>query len=118
MAFRMRGKDGTVLYAGGTIMNADGRSESLSAGEVEFSPLREWPSPRTGTVYPVAMRVRAKDAAWRIEPLFEDQELDSRASTATIYWEGAVRVLREGGAPLPVGKGYLELTGYWRPMRL
>ena len=63
------------------------------------------------------MRVRARDAVWAVEPLFDDQELDSRSSTATIYWEGAVRVSRVG-ASKPVGKGYLELTGYWRPMRL
>ena len=61
------------------------------------------------------MRVRAGKAAWRIEPLFDDQELDSR--TATIYWEGEVRLVPEQGAT-PPGKGYLELTGYWRPMRL
>ena len=63
------------------------------------------------------MRVRAGKAAWRIEPLFDDQELDSRSSTATSYWEGEVRLVPEQGAT-PPGKGYLELTGYWRPMRL
>ena len=37
------------------------------------------------------------------------------ASTGTIYWEGAVRAYEGGKA---VGKGYLELTGYWKPMKL
>jgi predicted secreted hydrolase len=50
-----------------------------------------------------------------LKPLMDDQELDSRASTGTIYWEGAVRALRGASE---VGKGYLELTGYWRPMKL
>ena len=118
MAFRMRGKDGGVLYAGGTLMRADGQAEALAPGDIEFSALRQWRSPRTGTAYPVAMRVRTKDTAWRIEPLFDDQELDSRSSTATIYWEGAVRAFREGAGAAPAGSGYLELTGYWRPMRL
>ena len=117
MAFRMRGKDGSVLYAGGTLMRPDGGSDPLGPQDVEFSALRQWRSPRTGTAYPVSMRVRARDAVWRVEPLFDDQELDSRSSTATIYWEGAVRVSQDGGSK-PVGKGYLELTGYWRPMRL
>jgi predicted secreted hydrolase len=45
----------------------------------------------------------------------DDQELDSRASTGTIYWEGAVRAMIEGRA---AGRGYLELTGYWQPLRL
>lgn len=117
MAFRMRAKNGSALYAGGTLMRPDGSAEALSPDDVEFFPLREWRSTRSGTSYPVAMRVRTKNKTWRIEPLFEDQELDSRASTATIYWEGAVRVFGEGDGA-PAGRGYLELTGYWRPMRL
>ena len=120
MAFRMRGKAGEVLYAGGTLMRPDGGSEALGPREVEFSVLRVWRSPRSGSSYPVSMRVRTRDALWRIEPLFDDQELDSRASTATIYWEGAVRAYREqaGGGAAPAGRGYLELTGYWRALRL
>jgi len=50
-----------------------------------------------------------------IEPLFDDQEHDTRASVGTIYWEGAVTALAGGKR---VGRGYLELTGYWRPMKL
>ena len=115
MAFRMRAKDGSTLYAGGTYMRANGANEAFEPDDVEFKPLRTWRSPRSGTTYPVALQVRTKGMHWQIEPLLEDQELDARASTATIYWEGAVRVQRDG---VPVGKGYLELTGYWRPMRL
>ena len=117
MAFRMRGKDGSVLFSGGTLKRPDGRTDTLAPGEVAFEPLRQWRSPRSGTQYPVSLRVRAGTSTWRIEPLFDDQELDSRASTATIYWEGAVRLMPEKGAGSP-GKGYLELTGYWKPMRL
>ncbi len=118
MAFRMRGKDGGVLYAGGTLMRPDGSTRALGPAEITFTPLRQWRSPRTGTSYPVSIRVQAGDAAWRVEPLLDDQELDSRVSTATIYWEGAVRVFREGGVAGPAGRGYLELTGYWQPMRI
>ena len=50
-----------------------------------------------------------------LEPLLDDQESDARLSTGAIYWEGAVRAL-EGGRP--VGRGYLELTGYGEPLRL
>ena len=45
----------------------------------------------------------------------DDQELDSRASTGTIYWEGAVRALAIGRE---AGRGYLELTGYGTPLQL
>lgn len=121
MAFRMRGRSGEVLYAGGTWVRADGRRETFEPAQVEFAVLRKWRSPRTGTEYPVALRVRVRDAVWRIEPMLDDQELDSRASTGTIYWEGAVRVFLDQPGTTgvrPAGHGYLELTGYWRPLRL
>jgi predicted secreted hydrolase len=61
------------------------------------------------------MRLRAGERELVLEPLLDDQELDSRASTGVIYWEGAVSAI-EGGRH--VGRGYLELTGYGRPVRL
>lgn len=115
MAFRMRGRDGVVLWAGGTLRDARGVRRIFSPGEVTFEPVRFWRSPRTGTEWPVAMRVRAGELDLTLEPLMDDQELDSRASVGTIYWEGAVRASMAGR---PVGRGYLELTGYWKPMKL
>jgi predicted secreted hydrolase len=96
MGFRMRNKAGAVHYA---------------PPNTEFRPLRIWKSPRTGVEYPVEMAVN--DLV--LKPLMDDQELDSRASTGTIYWEGAVRAFRKNAE---VGRGYLELTGYWKPMKL
>ncbi len=96
MAFRMRGREGGIHFApAGTSMK----------------PLRWWKSPRTGVSYPVSMEVNGL----RLEPLMDDQELDSRASTGTVYWEGAVQAF-SGASEL--GRGYLELTGYWKPMKL
>lgn len=96
MGFRMRDRDGATHYA---------------PPGVAMRPLRTWRSPRTGVEYPVSMQLNDL----RLEPLMDDQELDSRLSTGTIYWEGAVRAFR--GADW-VGRGYLELTGYWKPMKL
>jgi predicted secreted hydrolase len=45
----------------------------------------------------------------------DDQELDARTSSGTIYWEGAVRAFSRTSE---IGRGYLELTGYWKPMKL
>jgi predicted secreted hydrolase len=115
MAFRMRDKQGGTLWVGGSLRAAGGGVRVLSAGEVRFEPLRRWRSPRTQAEYPVALRVQAGDMNFELEPMMDDQELDSRASTGTIYWEGAVRA-KSGGKLL--GFGYLELTGYWRPLRL
>ena len=50
-----------------------------------------------------------------VKPLFDDQELDSRASSGAIYWEGAVTVF--DGARR-VGRGYLELTGYASALKI
>jgi predicted secreted hydrolase len=114
MAFRMRDRDGGSFWAGGTLRGADGRVRVLRPSEVRFSPLKRWRSPRTGAEYPVAVRVEAGPLALELEPLMDDQEMDARASTGTVYWEGAVRAKGEKGA----GRGYLELTGYWKPLQL
>ncbi len=115
MAFRMRRADGSALWSAGTRRDAQGTSQSIDADAIRFEPRRQWRSARSGAQYPVAMRVHAGGEVYDLEPLFDDQELDARASVGAIYWEGAVRVTKNGH---PVGRGYLELTGYWRRLRL
>jgi predicted secreted hydrolase len=115
MAFRMRDATGGTLWAGGSLRAADGRVRALAPDQVRFDVRRRWRSPRTQAEYPVALHVRAGELEFEIEPMMDDQELDSRASTGTIYWEGAVSA-RSAGKLL--GSGYLELTGYWRPLRM
>lgn len=107
MAFRIRAKDGTVLWADATLRDRDGRVQRFEGDAVRFSVRRTWKSPRTGAQYPVAMSVQVDGRTWDLEPLMDDQELDASASTGTVYWEGAVRL---DGAR--AGRGYLELTGY------
>ena len=53
--------------------------------------------------------------SWEVVPLQNDQELDSRLSTGSVYWEGAVNALRNGQ---PAGRGYLEMTGYLKALKL
>ena len=114
MAFRIRAKAGGDFWAGGALRSADGQVRVFAPPEIGFEPLRRWRSPRSETDYPVAMRVRAGAVELVLEPLMDDQELDSRGSTGTIYWEGAV-IARVGERI--AGRGYLELTGYWKPVR-
>jgi len=95
-AFQMRDAKGGVHYA---------------PPGVSFKALRTWKSPRTGAEYPVEMQVN--DLV--LKPLMDDQELDARTSSGTIYWEGAVRAFSKTSE---IGRGYLELTGYWKPMKL
>ncbi len=115
MAFRMRDRQGGSFWAGGALRRPDGSLRVFAPTDIRFTPGREWRSARTGTVYPVSWVVRAGELELAIEPLFDDQEHDTRASSGTIYWEGAVRASRSGK---PIGLGYLELTGYWRRLQL
>jgi predicted secreted hydrolase len=115
MAFRMRGRDGVPVWAAGTYRGGDGTVRSLGPNDVRFTPQRRWQSPRTSVEYPVEMNVAAGDLALKLAPLLDDQELDARASTGTLYWEGAVRALANGRE---AGRGYLELTGYGKPLQL
>ena len=114
MAFQIRDATGHALWAGGTLRNANGETTSLAPGDVTFTTERRWRSPRTGTDYPVervlSLRLPSGARQWRIVPLFDDQELDSRAAGGPVYWEGAARV--------PGGRGYLELTGYFKPLKM
>lgn len=109
MASRVRDPAGNPLWAFGSIRDASGALTVLELVDVAFTPLRQWRSPRTGIVFPVAWRVRAGEREVTIEPLMDDQEYDARETSRLVYWEGAALALQDGK---PVGRGYLELTGY------
>lgn len=115
MAFRIRDASSNAMWAGGALRGANGETRILAPADIDFFPLRRWKSPRTGIEYPIAYRLRVRDLVVALEPLFADQELDAREGVGTIYWEGAVRASRDGRV---VGRGYLELTGYGKPLRI
>lgn len=116
-AFQIRRRDtAAALYAYASL-RAPGAAQpqTFTPAAVRFEPLARWISPRTRATYPVAQRITVGGRTFDTQPLFDDQELDSRTSAGAVYWEGA-SVLRESGRP--VGRGYLEMTGYVEPMRL
>ncbi len=115
MAFQIRHKDGRKLWAYAIRRDANGQIQQFKTDQVTFIPIRTWRSPHTEATYPVAMRIRTGDTEWQLTPLFDDQELDSRQSTGSVYWEGAVTLTQDGEQ---IGKGYLELTGYVEPLSL
>jgi predicted secreted hydrolase len=114
MAFRIRGKDGRTLYTHAALRDPAGRVTQYPQEQIAFTPVRVWRSPRTNASYPVQMDIRTGDTSWTLTPLQDDQELDSRTSTGSVYWEGAVTVSRNGQA---AGRGYLELTGYLKALK-
>ena len=116
-AFQIRRRGGgEKLYAYASLRGAGGSAPRLyTPADVDFAPIERWNSPRTGAVWPVAQRLRVGARSFETRPLFVDQELDSRASTGAVYWEGA-SLLTEAGRR--VGRGFLEMTGYVEPIRL
>ena len=115
MAFQLRDKTGAKLWSHATWRDASGKITQFSPDQVSFAGQRRWRSPRTNAEYPVESRLVTGNVEWRIVPLQDDQELDSRRSTGAVYWEGAVTLTRDGK---PAGRAYLELTGYVSPMKL
>jgi predicted secreted hydrolase len=84
---------------------------------VVFSPQRVWKSPTSQASVPGGVdRAHARRISTRCRAVIDNQELDSRASTGAIYWEGLSELLDSNGRL--VGHGYLEMTGYAQPLRL
>lgn len=115
MAFRIRSTSGATLWSHAALRNQSGQLTQFAPDQVSFTPQRLWQSPRTKARYPVAMTIRTAAQQWQLTPLQDDQELDSRRSTGAVYWEGAVSITRDGA---PAGRGYLELTGYDKKLKL
>jgi predicted secreted hydrolase len=122
MAFQLRNKENQCVWSYVVLRDAQGKIVH-AANEVtaaRFTPKRYWKSLESGANYPVAQTLRCGQYEWQLEPLFDSQEIDARASTGGFYWEGAVRLnqMPSSGGVLEVGKGYLEMTGYSGKIKL
>ena len=116
-AFILRRADGSTLWAGGSLRaSADAPVQVFGHDSVRFTPLRHWTSPASGTRYPIKQQIDCPVGRFTLQALVDDQELDSRASTGAIYWEGLSSLRNTLGRE--VGRGYLELTGYAGALRL
>jgi predicted secreted hydrolase len=113
----VRAADGTVPLAYGTLVEPDGTTTSLGADAFTVDVTDHWTSPATGATYPAGWRVRIPAQALDIDlrPTVAQQELDTRATTGVVYWEGSqVVAATRAGSPLG-GEAYVELTGYANP---
>lgn len=115
-AFRLRRADGSALWAGGSLRRPGAAARAFAPEEVRFEPLARWTSPASRADYPIEWRITTPAGTQRVRALAPDQELDSRASTGAIYWEGLSELLDEQGQR--IGLGYLEMTGYAARLRL
>jgi predicted secreted hydrolase len=116
MVQRIRNDAGEQYWGGATLRVPGQPDRRYQPDEIAWSPARRWRSPRTGVTYPVEWQIAVGERTITLRPLLDDQENDARASTGTLYWEGAVRAFDERGRA--IGRGYLELTGYGERLRL
>jgi predicted secreted hydrolase len=110
----VRASDGSYPVVYGTLVDADGQVRHLPPGGFTVTPTGAWVSPRTGATYPAGWRLEipADQLTIDLRPTVSDQELDTRATTGVVYWEGSQIVeARRAGRGLG-GQAYVELTGY------
>jgi len=115
-AFRLRRADASTVWAGGSHRMRGSDARNFAADEVRFEALSFWTSAATRARYPVRWRVHTPVGNFEVRALVDAQELDSRARTGAVYWEGLAELLDEHGQRM--GLGYLEMTGYAGALRL
>ncbi|MCB2211864.1 hypothetical protein KQI52_07110 [bacterium] len=121
MLYRIRrGAGGFIDESEGTFTAADGTTVRIPFDEVKVEPSSEWTSPHTGVVYPHGWTITIPSfvhptsgksgLTLTVTPVTADQELRTDRSTRVTYYEGAVRVEREGFDERTFG--FVELVGY------
>src|SRR6185295_5446921 len=110
----VRDADASYPLIYGTVVARNGTVRHLRREDFTVEVTDRWTSPATGADYPAAwsITIPGEDLALTLRPTVAAQELDTRATTGVVYWEGSqvVRATR-AGSPLG-GQGYVELTGY------
>lgn len=121
MVYLLRKKDGSIdPVSSGTLIFPDGRSRHLRLQDLKVETLDYWTSPKTQVRYPSewVLEVPSVQLRVRVNPVLSDQELQTSRSTKVTYWEGAVNVSGQHGDMPIFGQGYVELTGYSRPLKM
>ncbi len=122
MLYRLRHKDGSVdPFSSGTYVDAAGKSTFLSEREFSMTSQGEtYTSPATKASYPTSWDVNIPllSLHLRIATPLLSQEMTSASDSGPSYWEGAITIAgTKRGAPIS-GVGYLEMTGYAKPLQL
>ncbi len=103
---------GELVLRYGTLVTAAGEVRRLDEEQLSTRSDGSYRSPSTGRVYPALWTVFVDDYAIVTTPTVRDQELDTRATTGVIYWEGSQNVAAtKAGAPVG-GEAYVEITRY------
>lgn len=121
MLFRIRRKDGSIdPFSSGTYVDQRGLTRHLGAADFALRPLGDtWTSPSSGAVYPIRWQVSVPSLGIAVEvrTALPAQEMTARSKVAPSYWEGAIDLTGKRSGQLLKGRGYLEMTGYDRPVK-
>jgi predicted secreted hydrolase len=122
MLYQFRRKDGsTDPFSSGTYVDAQGKSTHLTAADFRLFPTGDtWTSGVTGAKYPVAWNVEIPKLGLKLAATtrLKSQELAGGSKIAPSYWEGAIGIEGMRGSAGVRGVGYLEMTGYDRPIEM
>jgi predicted secreted hydrolase len=115
MLYLLRQPDDRVHAASsGTFVDPAGNPQHLSRQDFSITVLKQWKSPQTDAVYPVAWRLNVfpLGIVLTVNANLTDQEMTTVASTGVIYWEGSVSATGMVDNQPVTAEGYTELTGY------
>lgn len=109
MLYVLRDKTGAVDYARGTVVSVAGEVRYLTRDGFGIDVTDHWTSSQTQARYPAGWVVDVGGELLTVQPEMNKQENVGKLVGNLFYWEGAVKVLRDGKR---IGQGYVELTGY------
>ncbi|MDW8467376.1 MAG: lipocalin family protein [Chloroherpetonaceae bacterium] len=119
MLFCIRQADGSInRFSSGTFIDQSGQTQHLHKEDFAVEVLETYTLKKSGATYPAKWTVRVPKLRFEatLAPTVQDQELLTEESTRITYWEGSVKITGMcNGQPLS-GKGYVELTGYAKPI--
>jgi predicted secreted hydrolase len=122
MLFRVRKKDGTIdPFSAGTFVDASGKIVHLHATDFELAPESDtWLSGATHARYPIRWQIRIPAMRLTLEAStrLPSQELVAASNAVPSYWEGAILLQGKKNSSDIAGSGYLEMTGYDRPVSI
>jgi predicted secreted hydrolase len=120
MLFQIRRKDGSIdPFSAGTFVDSQGRTTHLRSTDFALSPAANiWASPATNARYPIRWQIRvpALDLSLDVTTPLPAQELVATSNVVPSYWEGAILLQGKKNSSDIAGSGYLEMTGYDRPV--
>src|SRR5262249_29977938 len=95
----VRNVDGSPALAYGTLVDASGDARHPEPSDIVLASTGTWASPGTGAIYPAGWSATISSAmiGFQLTPTVADQELDTRATTGVVYWEGSQHVTARVG---------------------